>query len=71
LAIHPLLVECRDRHSGSLIGYLHEAISTDGPLNNERVTEAARKLDQKLENNQIQRLCGISKATFYRYLRES
>jgi transposase len=25
---------------------------------------------QKLENNQIQRLCGISKATFYRYLHE-
>jgi predicted DNA-binding transcriptional regulator AlpA len=33
--------------------------------------EATRKLDQKLENNQIQRLCGISKATFYRSLRES
>jgi hypothetical protein len=25
---------------------------------------------QKLENNQIQHLCGISKATFYSYLRE-
>jgi transposase len=25
---------------------------------------------QKLENNQIQHLCGISKATFYRYLHE-
>ena len=32
--------------------------------------EVVYSRSQKLENNQIQRLCGISKATFYRYLRE-